>query len=623
MWKKNFLAYMRLREQKEASQGKLKTKVTTVKVTTTRSPSKSKKSKTFKFTTSKSKDKREKSRDKEKLDKDHKDDDKQKDKLDKDKHGDKDKEKEHKKKDKDKKDKKEKSKDKEKDKERKDKKEKVKHQSSINSEEVLELCSPVFGVSVSLATERSRCHDGLDLPLVVRDCIDYLQEHGLKNDQIYRVEPTKTRLQHFKRLYNNRERLTESDELDVPTACGLLKLFLKELPEPVLTTDLITRFEEVASHPKVTKQQEEITSLLEQLPKCNKILLSWLLLHFDSVIQHEKNNKLNAQSLAMLLSPPLQMSHRLLVTLLCYCPTLFPDVKLVKYVPPITSSSPKLPDTPEEIQKELCKQESLLNQIHSEMNAGYVTKKREEQLWEVQRIITQLKRKLKTFERGKSEKSIDEVEANDNDTVDSSSKQSSTTTNKSSLPKVIDVEQTTKLQKAVTLETTDNSISPKSNKDFISDANKKSEEYVSVAPPPVIHTNNSDGMYVDEETGLLMVSKSHPDYATLLRLQLGNQELLAWKSQLQARISAERSEILQLKQLLQQQMKNKVAPNTSQENVISPLPGTEDYERIVEHFMRENALLENKKRMLAKEIFEENKQCIALQVELAMQKISI
>ncbi|XP_061387619.1 ralA-binding protein 1 [Musca vetustissima] len=580
-----------------------------------KSPSKSKKSKTFKFTTSKSKDKREKSRDKEKLDKDHKEDDKQKDKIDKDKHADKDKEKEHKKKDKDKKDKKEKSKDKEKDKERKDKKEKVKQQSSINSEEVLELCSPVFGVSVSLATERSRCHDGLDLPLVVRDCIDYLQENGLKNEQIYRVEPAKTRLQHFKRLYNNRERLTESDELDVATACGLLKLFLRELPEPVLTTELITRFEEVASHPKVTKQQEEIILLLEQLPKCNKILLSWLLLHFDSVIQHEKSNKLNAQSLAMLLSPPLQMSHRLLVTLLCYCPTLFPDVKLVKYVPPITSSSPKLPETPEEIQKELCKQESLLNQIHSEMNAGYVTKKREEQLWEVQRIITQLKRKLKTFERGKSEKSIDEVEGND-DTVDSAPK-THTTTNKSTLNKF--ESDSSRVQKSIA----ENSISPKNIKDLNDATSKKNEEYISVAPPP--SSNQTDIMYMDEETGLLMVSKSHPDYATLLRLQLENQELLAWKSQLQARISAERAEMLQLKHLLQQQMKNKVPPNsaTNQENIISPLPGTEDYERIVEHFMRENALLENKKLMLAKEIFEENKQCIALQVELAMQKFSI
>lgn len=64
---------------------------------------------------------------------------------------------------------------------------------------------------------------------------------------------------------------------------------------------------------------------------------------------------------------------------------------IFRYVPPITSTSPNLPETPDEISTELRKQDSLLNQIHAEMNAGFVTKKREEQLWEVQRIITQLK----------------------------------------------------------------------------------------------------------------------------------------------------------------------------------------------------------------------------------------
>ncbi|XP_075145387.1 ral interacting protein [Haematobia irritans] len=550
-----------------------------------KSPTKSKKSKTFKFTSSKSKDKREKSRDKEKHEKEGKDDDKPKDKADKEKHGEKD----HKKKEKDKKDKKEKSKDKDKD--RKDKKDKTKNQSSISCDEVLELCSPVFGVSVYVATERSRCHDGLDIPLVVRDCIDYLQENSLKNEQIYRVEPVKTRLLHFKRLYNNRERQPETDELDMATACGLLKLFLKELPDPVLTTELTARFEEVAAQPKVTKQQEEITLLLDQLPKCNKILLSWILLHFDSVIQNEKSNKMNAQSLAMLLSPPLQMSHRLLVTLLCHCPSLFPDVKLVKYVPPLTASSPKLPDTPEEIQKELCKQESLLNQIHSEMNAGFVSKKREEQLWEVQRIITQLKRKLKSFEK-KTEKSIDETE-NNNDATDSSATIKQASSNKA-IPELNNKR-----------ETKDKEKSPNMNKDSSTtvDETKNLDE-------------TSEGFYMED--GLLMVSKSHPDYSTLLRLQLENQELLSWKNQLQARISAERAEILHLKQL-QQQMKNKTF-TAGQDNVVSPLPGADDYERIVEHFVRENALLENKKQMLANAIFEEHKQCILLQVELAMQK---
>lgn len=100
---------------------------------------------------------------------------------------------------------------------------------------------------------------------------------------------------------------------------------------------------------------------------------------------------MNAQTISMTLSPVLQMSHRLLLALLFHCKALFPNVQLTKYVPPLSSGSTNLPDSVEGIAAELSKQESLLSQIHMQMNAGFVTKSREEQLWEVQRMITQLK----------------------------------------------------------------------------------------------------------------------------------------------------------------------------------------------------------------------------------------
>lgn len=157
-----------------------------------------KKSKTFKFS-SKSKEKREKSRDKEKCEKSR-----EKDKCEKTR--DKDKcEKETKKKEKDKKSK----------------------QPSFN-DEIIELgdAQPIFGVSLGLAVVRGHCHDNVNLPLVVRDCIDYLQEHGLQCEQIYKVDVVKTKLQQLKKTYNNRETVAD-EEFDIPTACSLLKVFIR------------------------------------------------------------------------------------------------------------------------------------------------------------------------------------------------------------------------------------------------------------------------------------------------------------------------------------------------------------------------------------------------------------
>ncbi|XP_043651573.1 ralA-binding protein 1 [Drosophila teissieri] len=549
----------------------------------TKSPTKSKKSKTFKFTSSKSKEKREKSRDKSERDLKHAEEEPSVSHKVKEKERDKDKDRDEPKK----KEKEEKRKEKDKKADKKDKKDKKSKQLSQHqddasaAEEVLALGYPVFGVSVSLATERSRCHDGVDIPLVVRDCIDFLQDH-LKCEQIYKIEPIKTRLMHFKRLYNNREHDSAVDELNLPTACSLLKLFLRELPEPLLTTDLVARFEEVASHPKVTTQQAELQQLLEQLPKCNRTLLAWVLLHFDAVIQQERHNKLNAQSLAMLLSPTLQMSHRLMVALLCHCNNLFADVKLIRYVPPLTSASPKLPDSPEDIQTELRKQDSLLSQIHSEMNAGFITKKREEQLWEVQRIITQLKRKLRTFEK-RQEKAAEELD------------------NSSCAPPTVASEDTTDSKPAVTpAVSTNNSICQEE---------PKTDSLSSKDAP--------NDFTIDPGTGFILLPKSNPHRENLLRLQIEYDELMEWQNELKARIVAERNEVYRLKQLYEQQSINSQMASLA---AGSQAPPESDYERIIEHYTRENALLEHKKNMLGMELKEERRACIALQVELRLQQ---
>ena len=39
--------------------------------------------------------------------------------------------------------------------------------------------SPIFGVALTVAVARNKCHDGIQLPAVFRDCIDYIEESGM------------------------------------------------------------------------------------------------------------------------------------------------------------------------------------------------------------------------------------------------------------------------------------------------------------------------------------------------------------------------------------------------------------------------------------------------------------
>ncbi|KAL5274802.1 RALBP1 family protein [Megaselia abdita] len=519
--------------------------------------SKSKKSKSFKFTSSKSKDKPEKKRDNDKKDKEQKKDYKckyQKEKRDK--------------------------------------------EDQKNIYEIGDI-QPVFGVSVNLSTDFSRCHDGIDIPLVVRDCIDYLQDNALKSEQIYKVEPVKGRLQHFKRTYNNHECKCLED-FDIPTACGLLKLFLEELPEPVLTTDLTSQFEE-ASAIEVTKQQEHLlTNLINLLPKYNRTLLCWIFLHFESVIRNGSINKMNAQSLSMLLSPVLQMSHRLMMCLLFHSSNLFKGIQLTKYIPPLTSSSPNLPENMDEINLELKKQESLLSQIHAEMNAGFISKKREEKLWEVQRIITQLKRKIKNY--GKK------IDKNLEDIVDeeSNKKQLTSSSSKPSYRSIVPVNNSKKISK----------LQPSISDDDLTRADTC--EFKLSPESEFLSIDNEDfvGNRVKESCNTIL-HESHPYYWTLIRLQIKNEELIKWRNSLKTTINLERSETLKLKKILASS-EEKLSAYSSNSTIEES-----DHEQIVERFIKENALLEHKKNMLIKEIFEATKELLKFKVELTLKTLNV
>ncbi|CAG9828799.1 unnamed protein product [Diabrotica balteata] len=331
-----------------------------------RSPSKSKKTKSFKFT-SKSKEKREKSRDKEGSDK-----------KDKDKKADK--------------------------KCEKDKGKKTK--SSVEETIVIADALPIFGVSLDIAIERSRCHDGVDLPLPIRDCIDFVESIGVLFEGVYKISGTKAKVTQIKKMYNQRENVRLSD-YDVPTATSLLKMFLRDLPEPIFTNDLLIRFEEAGAILNLNTREKHLKILVENLPPQNKLLLSWLIVHLHNVSLNEKQNKMSKQNIASALNHTFHVSSRLLQALLHHSQALFPNVVIFKYIPPV-SNIVQIPERAQQLEIELKKQESLLSQIHKEMNVGCISKEREEKLWEVQRIITQLKRKMKTVRRIKSTEKCDE-----------------------------------------------------------------------------------------------------------------------------------------------------------------------------------------------------------------------
>ncbi|KAG1652752.1 RalA-binding protein 1 [Nymphon striatum] len=331
-----------------------------------KSPTKTKKSKTaFKFPgpkKDKSKEKSKDSKDSMKKEKDFKESKKESKELKKEKEKEvkenkKEKESKESKKDKDKESKKEKEKEIKESKKGKEKE--FKESKKEKEKEFKEKDRCIFGVPLQVAVERNKCHDGIALPAIIRECVDYIEMHGLSCEGIYRLSGVKSKVQQIKQQYNNGEKVYLYEH-EPHIVASVLKLFMRELPEPVLTDDLNQEFEDASALKSNAVREEKLQALISLLPNPNRLLLSWVFVHMQHVIAREPNNKMSLQNVAIVLSPTMQISHRVLNALFNHANVLFKDVEIKKYL------SLELPDSPLAIEEELKKQESLLNQLHEE-----------------------------------------------------------------------------------------------------------------------------------------------------------------------------------------------------------------------------------------------------------------
>lgn len=65
------------------------------------------------------------------------------------------------------------------------------------------------------------------------------------------------------------------------------------MPESILTNDLSIRFEEAGAILNIGTREKHLKILVENLPTYNKLLMSWLLLHFDYIICNVCNFRYN------------------------------------------------------------------------------------------------------------------------------------------------------------------------------------------------------------------------------------------------------------------------------------------------------------------------------------------
>uniref|UniRef100_A0A671L337 RalA-binding protein 1-like n=1 Tax=Sinocyclocheilus anshuiensis TaxID=1608454 RepID=A0A671L337_9TELE len=268
---------------------------------------------------------------------------------------------------------------------------------------------PIFGAPLAEAVRRTALYDGIQLPAIFRECVDYIESYGMKCEGIYRVSGMKSKVDELKAAYD-REECPCLEEYDPHTVASLLKQYLRELPDNLMCKELAPRFEEACGRPSEAEKLQEFQRLLGEVPAGSRILLAWLITHMDHVIARETDTKMNIQNISIVLNPTVQIGNRVLYVFFTHVRELFGDVVLKPVVRPLRWSNmatmPTLPETQESIKEEIRRQEFLLNRLHRDLQAGVKDLSKEERLWEVQRIVTALKRKLREAKRQECETKI-------------------------------------------------------------------------------------------------------------------------------------------------------------------------------------------------------------------------
>ncbi|AWP11761.1 putative protein FAM13B [Scophthalmus maximus] len=151
----------------------------------------------------------------------------------------------------------------------------------------------VFGVPLE---EVSRTHtiNGHEVPALVKHIVDYIEEHGhLDLEGLFLVNGNAERVDWLRQRYDNGEEVELEKEADLASAVSLLRLFLQELPEPVIPTAIQGHILQL--HQDYSNEEElcrNLKYLLQQLPQLNYGLLRFLCRFLASVasLQQESWN---------------------------------------------------------------------------------------------------------------------------------------------------------------------------------------------------------------------------------------------------------------------------------------------------------------------------------------------
>ncbi|CAL9682115.1 unnamed protein product [Knipowitschia caucasica] len=161
----------------------------------------------------------------------------------------------------------------------------------------------IFGQRLEETVRYERRFGNKLAPMLVEQCVAFIRQRGLQEEGLFRLPGQANLVKELQEAFDCGEKPSFDGNTDVHTVASLLKLYLRELPEPVIP---FHNYNDFLSCAKVLSRDEgmkELKKLVDSLPPVNYNLLKYICRFLDEVQSYSGVNKMSVQNLATVFGP--------------------------------------------------------------------------------------------------------------------------------------------------------------------------------------------------------------------------------------------------------------------------------------------------------------------------------
>ncbi|KFD57764.1 hypothetical protein M513_01434 [Trichuris suis] len=160
---------------------------------------------------------------------------------------------------------------------------------------------PVFGSSLIEICRREKS----TVPKFVAVCTSLIEERGLETDGLYRMSGNLSQIQKIRCSIDQEKYSLLINESDIHVITGTLKLFFRELQEPLFPMFLVKDFMSAIKLQNAKLRFKAFKELVARMPVPHHNTLNVLLIHLLRVAQNSAKNRMQVHNLAIVFGPTL------------------------------------------------------------------------------------------------------------------------------------------------------------------------------------------------------------------------------------------------------------------------------------------------------------------------------